>query len=64
MEPKKVTVTLQVGEKTQDFEINHAERILRREKNGGWRLPENSEFKMDSKNGLISRSNKGKSSES
>lgn len=34
------------------FEIRHAERILRMKNNGGWTLPENSNFKFDLSNGI------------
>ena len=34
---------------TEEFEINHAERLLRMTNNGGWQLPEKTpfEFKED-----------------
>ena len=52
-------VTLQVGETKQDFEINHAERILRMPNNGGWELPIDSNYIMDKTNGLTVKRNKG-----
>jgi hypothetical protein len=57
-------VVLQVGDKTQEFEINHAERILRMPDNGGWRLPDDSNYQMDEVNGLTSKRNKGKDKKS
>ena len=42
----------------QTFEINHAERLLRMPNNGGWRLPENSDFKFDKDNGIGYKRNK------
>jgi hypothetical protein len=57
-------VVLQVGDKTQEFEINHAERILRMPDNGGWHLPEDSNYLMDEVNGLTSKRNKGKDKKS
>lgn len=43
---------------TEEFEINHAERILRMPNNGGWQLPEDSEYKFDFNNGIGYRKNK------
>jgi hypothetical protein len=57
-------VVLQVGDKRQEFEINHAERILRMPDNGGWHLPEDSNYQMDEVNGLTSKRNKGKNKKS
>lgn len=58
MSCKRTTVTLQcctLGV-TQEFEISHAERLLRMPKNGGWKLPKKSEFEFE--NGTIIRRNK------
>lgn len=52
-------VILQVGDKKQAFEINHAERILRMPDNGGWHLPEESNYEMDPHNGLTTKRNTG-----
>ena len=41
----------------QDFEIDHAERILRMKNNGGWQLPENSKYVL-TQHGLERRRNK------
>mgnify|MGYP003589109374 CR=1 FL=1 len=43
---------------TDEFEITHAERLLRMPNNGGWRLPENSDFKFDKDNGIGYKRNK------
>lgn len=43
---------------TEEYEINHAERILRMPNNGGWQLPEDSEYKFDFNNGIGYRENK------
>lgn len=45
----------------QEFEINHAERILRAPNNGGWKLPDNSEYQFDYYNGITKRTNQGDS---
>lgn len=37
---------------SREFEINHAERLLRMPNNGGWTLPENPTFKFDQQNGI------------
>lgn len=57
-------IVLQCGGKTQEFEVNHAERILRMPNNGGWKLPEDSNFQLDKVNGLTTKRNKGNSSKS
>ena len=57
-------VVLQAGDVKQEFEINHAERILRMPNNGGWHLPEDSNFIMDEVNGLTSKRNTGKNKKS
>lgn len=41
----------------QDFALDHAERILRMPNNGGWELPEDSNFEL-TENGLACRRNK------
>lgn len=56
---RKNMVVLQCGDNLQEFEVNHAERILRMPNNGGWKLPEDSSLKLDKANGLISKRNKG-----
>lgn len=43
---------------TREFEIAHAERLLRMQKNGGWQLPENSKFEFSKENGLRYKRNK------
>lgn len=45
---------------TQEFEITHAERILRLRNNGGWELPESSNYIFDLQNGITKKRNKGK----
>jgi hypothetical protein len=52
-------VVLQAGDVKQEFEVNHAERILRMPDNGGWHLPDDSNFSLDKVNGLTSKRNKG-----
>lgn len=43
---------------TEEFEITHAERLLRLPNNGGWKLPEESEFKFENENGIGYKRNK------
>lgn len=43
------------------FEIEHAERILRRPNNGGWTLPEDSEYEFDYYDGITKRTDTGDS---
>lgn len=45
MRAKTTTVTLVAGGVTRDFELSHAERLLRLPR-GSWKLPENSEFEF------------------
>lgn len=40
----------------QTFEVSHAERLLAMPKNGGWTLPQDSDYEYD--NGVINRRNK------
>lgn len=43
---------------TQEFEINHAERLLRMPNNGGWVLPKDSSYTFSLKNGIGFRQDK------
>lgn len=43
---------------TEEFEINHAERLLRMPNNGGWRLPEKTPFEFCRENGIRYRTHK------
>lgn len=58
----RITLQTATGE-LQEFEINHAERILRHPDNGGWKLPENSPYQFDFYDGITKRTNKGNSAE-
>lgn len=42
---------------TREFEASHAERILKMKNNGGWQLPEKTNFEFD-ENGLRYKRNK------
>lgn len=42
----------------REFEVSHAERLLRMPKNGGWRLPRSSKFEFDKENGFRYKRNK------
>lgn len=44
----------------REFEITHAERLLRMKNNGGWKLPENSQFEFNNDYGIRYRRNKKK----
>ncbi len=59
MNAKTTTVTLMANNVTREFEISHAERLLRMPNNGGWHLPENSKFEFVN-NGLQRRQDKRK----
>lgn len=43
---------------TREFEIAHAERLLKMQNNGGWRLPKNSKFEFSKENGIGYKRNK------
>lgn len=57
MNAKTTTVTLVANGVTREFEISHAERLLRMPRNGGWHLPEKSKFEFVN-NGLQRRRDK------
>lgn len=44
----------------QEFEINHAERILRHP-NGGWKLPDDSPYQFEYYDGITKRTSQGNS---
>lgn len=43
---------------TEEFEINHAERLLRMPDNGGWQLPEKTPFEFSEENGIRYKTHK------
>ena len=53
-------VRLEAGDISQEFEITHAERILDMGPalNGGWRVPEDSDYEYTEEYGLRLKSNK------
>lgn len=62
---KSTTVTL-VNRRlgwSREFSPDHAERLLRMRDNGGWALPDNSEYTYTAENGLAVRRNKGNTAE-
>lgn len=58
-------VRLEAGDISQEFEITHAERILDMGPalNGGWYVPEDSEYEYTEEYGLKLKSNKRNSAE-
>lgn len=54
----KVTLATVSEGATREFDIDHAERILKMRKSG-WRFPKDSDFELTS-DGIISRRNKTK----
>lgn len=58
-------VRLEAGELSQEFELSHAERILDQGPivNGGWHVPEDSEYEYTEEYGLRLKSDKGNSAE-
>jgi hypothetical protein len=62
MEPQKLEfVTLVLGDISQEFEINHAQRILTRNKNDlDWQLPKNSPYQLIGPNLVKTKKSKKK----
>lgn len=54
----KVLLECEALKTTREFDVTHAERLLRMQNNGGWQLPENSKFEFDKENGLRYKRNK------
>lgn len=52
MNAKTTTVTLVANGVTREFEISHAERLLRMPRNGGWHLPDNSKYEFGEEYGI------------
>jgi len=63
IEKKLQEIELEANGLRQIFEINHAERLLRMPNNGGWKLPENSDYTFDYYNGIELKRNTGKGTE-
>lgn len=61
MNAKTTIVTLIANDVTRDFEMSHAERLLRMPNNGGWHLPKDSKFEFVN-NGLQRRQDKKENS--
>lgn len=45
---------------SKEYEVSHAERILRMPNNGGWHLPENSNYQFDKEYGIRPKRDKGR----
>ena len=58
MATKVNTIRLQVGERIEAFEVEHAERILRMSNNGGWHIADDEKVEL-TKNGFRPRKDKG-----
>lgn len=58
-------VRLEAGDISREFEVSHAERILDMGPilNGGWRVPEDSEYEYTEEYGLKLKSNKRNTAE-
>lgn len=46
MNAKTTSVTLVANGVSRDFNFEHAERLLRMPRNGGWKLPEDSNYEF------------------
>lgn len=57
MATKVTTIRLQVGERIEAFEVEHAERLLRMSNNGGWRVADDEKVEF-TENGFRPRKNK------
>ncbi len=60
MGAKRTTVVLECPplNTTEEYEINHAERLLRMPNNGGWRLPEKTPFEFSNEYGIRYKTHK------
>lgn len=58
-----VTLETADGDTRKEFEVEHAERVLRRPKGGGWKLPDDSPYQFDYYDGITKRTNQGDSKE-
>lgn len=58
MQERIKKVVLEAGEVRREFEITHAERLLRMPNNGGWHFPRDSDFEITEQNGIELRRNK------
>lgn len=61
---KKSKIVLVVNEHnlSQEFTLTHAERLLGMDNNGGWALPEDSQYTYTKENGITIKSDKGDTS--
>lgn len=57
MDGKTTMVTLVANGVAREFEFSHAENLLRMPRNGGWELPDKSQYEFKD-NGLRIRGNK------
>lgn len=55
----KIKLVVPDSDMEREFEITHAERLLGMPNNGGWQLPENSEYIFDLNDGLKRKQPKG-----
>ena len=46
----------------KEFDVDHAERLLLMNNNGGWKLPDDSNFEFDKENGIRYRRDNQKNS--
>ena len=58
MQERIKKVVLEAGEVRREFEITHAEKLLRMPNNGGWHFPQDSDFEITEQNGVELRRNK------
>ena len=58
MQERIKKVVLEAGEVRREFEITHAEKLLRMPNNGGWHFPQGSDFEITEQNGVELRRNK------
>ena len=56
MATKRTTIRLQAGELVREFEVSHAERLLRMPNNGGWHVAEDEKVEFTG-NGFKPRTN-------
>lgn len=64
MAKKDSKIFLVCGSLEREFEVTHAERLLKMPNNGGWELPQDSNYEYNKDNGVISKRNKGNNKKS
>lgn len=60
MKTTKVELIVAGTDRREEFEIEHAERLLRLPNNGGWELPKDSKYQFSVDDGITTKRDKNK----